>query len=319
MRERRNTPDPDWRNILSKPLGTSEFQPLSSRVELDIAGDTHVGKVQAHNTDHYLAIRLGRVQETLATSLAAGDLPPDFEEYGYAMLVADGLGEQGAGVQASRVALSAVAHLAIQYGKWNVRLKPEANLEIIQQGQFFYRRANDAVMAARRADRRFANMSTSVTAVYIAGADLFFAHVGHSRAFILRDGTLIQLTVDHTRRQERLNGAEPHPLSATHLDVTHLVTKTVGGNEGGPDVEIEHVQLWNGDRVLLCTNGLTDAVSDERIADVLAMRRHPREDCQHLIEMALAAGGRDNVTVMVADYRLRPAAGHNERVWSSLR
>jgi PPM family protein phosphatase len=319
MHERRDTPEADWRGILSKPLGTSEFQPLSSLVQLEIAGDTHVGKVQTFNSDHYLAIRLGRVQETLATSLAAGDLPPDFEEYGYAMLVADGLGEQGAGVQASRVALSAVAHLAIEYGKWNVRLKPDVTPDIVQQGQFYYRRANDAVMAARKSDRRLASMSTSMTAVYIAGTDLFFAHVGHSRAFVFRDGALVQLTVDHTRRQERQDAREPKPLSESQLDVTHIVTATVGGNAEGPELAIEHVQLWSGDRVLLCTNGLTDAVSDERIADVLALRRRPHDDCQRLIEMALAAGGRDNVTVMVADYGIRPASGHSERVWYSSR
>ena len=91
------------------------------------------GKVAAHNTDHYLALRLGRLQETLASSLSAGDLPARFEEYAYAMVVADGLGEEGAGARASRVALSTLAHLAVRYGRWNVRIERD-----IQSNRFAY-------------------------------------------------------------------------------------------------------------------------------------------------------------------------------------
>jgi protein phosphatase len=83
------------------------------------------------------------------------------------------------------------------------------------------------------------------------------------------------------------------------------VTRSVGGDPSGPDVEIEHVKLTVGDRLLLCTNGLTDVVSCDPIADTLALSRPPSDDCQHLIELARAAGSPDDVTVMVVDYRLR--------------
>ena len=115
---RQQQPDSDWRAVLARPLTSP---PLPSIVELDVGARSDCGKIQPHNTDHYLAIRLGRVQQTIVTSLAATDLPADFEENGYGLLVADGIGEQSAGIQASRVALSAVAHLAIQFGRWNVR------------------------------------------------------------------------------------------------------------------------------------------------------------------------------------------------------
>src|SRR5262249_27782426 len=103
----------DWRAVLSRPLDVERFHPSSAEIELHVPAASDCGRVQPYNSDHYLAIRLGRTQETLATSLSAGDLPPRFEEYAYAIFVADGFGEQGVGARASRVALSALAHLAI--------------------------------------------------------------------------------------------------------------------------------------------------------------------------------------------------------------
>jgi protein phosphatase len=304
--------DEEWRTILAKPLNVSRFLPLSSIVELEVGARSDSGRALAHNTDHYLAIRLGRVQHILATSLAPDDLPDDFEEYGYSLLVADGLGEQSVGARASRVALSAAAHLAIQFGKWNVRLGPETPAEIIEQAEFFYQRINKAVQDASHEDERLAGMAASLTSVYIAGVDLFFAHVGHTKAFLFRDGALIHLTTDHTLRQEELDLPGPKPLAGSKLDGGHVVTESLGSRVGGPNVEIEHIQLWSNDRILLCTNGLTDVVADDRIADVLALRRHPNDDCQRLVDEALAAGGPDNITVLVADYRIRPSPAYAE-------
>src|SRR5215510_15078536 len=87
----------------AQPLEIEPFYPLSSLGVLHIAGHSVRGKLHSHNSDHYLALKLGRVQETLISSLAPGDLPPRFEEYAYAILVADGRGRRGAGAKASRV------------------------------------------------------------------------------------------------------------------------------------------------------------------------------------------------------------------------
>jgi len=294
----------NWREVVSRPLRGDTSWPLSSEVRLEVAGASARGKVQPYNTDHYLAIRLGRLQETLISSLSDADLPPRFEEYGYAMLVADGLGSGAEGARASRVALSALAHLAIRYGKWNVRVTQENTVDIVEQGDFFCRRANDAVTEAKRAHSRLADIATSLTTVYIAGDDLFFAHVGHSRAFLFRAGALTQLTVDDTLEELRLRAPGPTSLDQAKRDLTHVVTQTIGGAAEGPYAAIEHFHLFPGDRVLLCTNGLTDAVSSEEIADVLTLQRHPDDDCRRLIDLALEKGGPDNVTVIVANYWL---------------
>jgi protein phosphatase len=140
--------------------------------------------------------------------------------------------------------------------------------------------------------------------MYIAGGDLFFANVGHSRAYLFRDGGLFQLTTDHTLEQQRGDTARPAALTHAKKDFTHVVTATVGGR-AQLDVAIEHIDLLTADRLLLCTNGLTDAVSENDIAATLALSRRPEDDCQRLIDLASHARAADDVTVMVADYRIR--------------
>jgi len=301
---REEDPNVQWRGVLSQPVDVEPFQSPSSTASLYLAAASVCGRLRPQNTDHYLAIRLGRLQETLLSSLTPADLPPRFEEFGYAMLVADGLGERGAGARASRVALSALAHLAIRYGRWNVRVDAESIAEITEQGAFLYRRVHDAVLEATRADSKLADMATSMTAMYVAGADLFFANVGHSKGFLYRDGGLFQLTTDHTLEHQRGDASKPMAMGHAKKDFTHVVTDTVGGRPQ-LDVAIEHIDLLNGDRLLLCSNGLTDAVGENDIAATLALQRRPEDDCQRLIDLANHARAADDVTVMVADYRIR--------------
>jgi|KBSSwiStaDraftv2_1062776.scaffolds.fasta_scaffold20933_4 PPM family protein phosphatase len=291
-----------WRAIVSQPVDVADFRPLSSDLAVEVAAVSLCGRLHTHNTDHYLALRFGRLQETLVTSLAAGDLPPRFEEYAYAMLVADGLGEAEDGARASRVALSTLARLAIKYGRWNVRADEETLAEIVQQGEFFYRRANDAIMHARQADLHLTDMATSLTALYISEDHLTFAHVGHSRAYLLRNGELVQLTKDHVVAYPA-DVEQFQYIKQLKSDFGHIVLKAVGDDAAAAGVEIEQVTLSGGDRLLLCTNGLTDLIDDDRIADTLALKRQPGEDCERLVDLARSSGAPDDVTVMVADYR----------------
>jgi protein phosphatase len=300
--------DEAWRRVISGPLDVAGVQPLSSIVELDVGAVSSSGHGQPYNTDHYLALRLSRVQETIITSLAAADLPPRFEETAYALLVADGFDEASGGARASRLALSSLAHLAIEYGRWNVRVGPNTAADVIQQGEFFYRQVNEALRSARASNGRLAAMATSLTAAYIAGAHLFFSHVGHSKMFLFRQGVLTPLTRDHTVEQLLRANEQPKSPERASSDLHHRVTETIGGRHDGPDVAIEQVQLWTGDRILLCTNGLTDVVPANAIADILAARRYAGEDSQRLVDCALAAHAADNVTALVADYSIRPPA-----------
>ena len=98
------------------------------------------------------------------------------------------------------MALSALAHLAIHFGQWSVRIDPTVASEIKERAEWYYHRADAAVSARARTHPALAGMATTVTAAYTAGEDLFVAHVGHSRAYLYRGGTLTQLTRDHTLR-----------------------------------------------------------------------------------------------------------------------
>ena len=159
-------------------------------------------------------------------------------------------------------------------------------------------------MARSRTDPRLSGMATTLTLAYSAGDDLFVANVGHSRAYLFRDGTLIQLTRDHTLKQALADCNGPAPVDQGLQDLGHILTDTIGGDSKEPAVAVEHFRLAHGDWVLLCTNGLTDAVPDERIADQLALRRSAAEQCHHLLDLARLTDADDNATVVVAAYEM---------------
>ncbi|HVH26900.1 MAG TPA: protein phosphatase 2C domain-containing protein [Vicinamibacterales bacterium] len=294
------------RRLLSPILQTGDFRTLASSVEVELGACSHRGKRQQHNDDHYLAIRLGRSQTVLETSLTSAEVPRPFEEYAYAMLVADGIGSSGAGGLASRIALSTFAHLALHYGHWNIRIDSRTAADVMDRAERLYERVNDTVLKRGMEHAELQGMATTLTAAYSAGNDLFIAHVGHSRAYYYREGELTQLTVDHTLEERMAHGAKPQSLEAGSQDLGHILTDTIGGRAGAPEIAIDRFTLKDGDRLMLCTNGLTDALDDGRIADVLCRRRQPKEECRSLVDRALERGGEDNITVVLADYRIPP-------------
>ena len=290
------------RALLSRPLPFSEFRPLSAIVQVTIAAFTRRGPAQTSNDDHYLVLRAGRSQETLATSLSTGELPAAFEEHGYAMLVADGLGRSGAGSVASRVALSAIAHMILDQGRWNLRVDPETADEIMDRAQQLYGRADLEVFARSMTTPLLSGIATSLTTAFSAGDSLFVAHVGHSRAYLFRHGILTRLTRDHTMESHLANSKGPVPVARRAQDARHMLTDAVGAGGGTPPVDVEQFRLTTGDVVMLCTNGLTDVVDEDQIADILAVPRQPSEVCQTLVDLAAQRNTQDNTTVVVAQY-----------------
>lgn len=290
------------RATLSPVLTFDEFRPLSSSVRVECDARSHPGKSCKRNDDQYLVLRLGRHQETLMTSLSASEMPPRFDEWGFVMLVADGLGEGGSGSVASRVALSTLAHLALHYGRWNLRIDSSTASEVFERMEWYYHRVDAEVLARSRESPLLTGMSTALTAAHSVGDDLFIAHVGHSRAYLFRDGALVQLTRDHTIEQQLTDTGRPASVERRAQDLGHILTDAVGARGDHPSVEVERFRLINGDYVLLCTNGLTDMVCDDQIAEVLALRRRVGEQCAILTDLANEAGGTDNITVVLAQY-----------------
>jgi protein phosphatase len=278
-----------------------EFRTLASAMRVEFAACSRPGSRPA-NGDHYLVVRMGRHQETIASSLPEGEVPARFDEAAYGMVVADGMGTVGTGETASRLAISTLAHLALHFAKWNVRVDPRTADEMIQRGLRFYRRVDDCVTAAARKDPALSGMGTTLTCAYIADDLLFLAHVGHSRAYLLRNSMLTQLTRDQTLAQRLGDGGRPAPTALAAHDIGHILTDAIGGRAGTPSIQIGKIRLQHDDCLLLCTNGLTDVVDDENIEAILLQPGGLDQQCQALVDLALARGAADNVTAVVGKY-----------------
>jgi protein phosphatase len=285
----------------------AEFPPPSATVQVAFGAQSHRGRSRVVNEDHYIVIRIGRDQETLLTSLPDEALGKRFEEYGYAMVVADGLGPAGSGETASRLALTTLVYLVRHFSKWNLRVDHKIAEEIMNRAEMFYRHVDSAVVH-NALTGPIPGLQTTMTATFGAGRDLFFAHVGHSRAYLFRDGQLMRLTRDHTVGNSRRSTVPVAPLidvNATAKDLLHILTNTIGmRGSAGPKIDLERFQLVDGDAVLVCTNGLTDTLEESAIANVLASRESPEAESLRLVDLAMSSGAEDDVTALVAEYRI---------------
>ncbi len=279
--------------------------PPSVEVQVEFGAASRGSPLHSGNEDHYLILRMGRDQETLMTSLPGDAMPARFDEHGYGMIVADGVGGTGAGEAASRLAIATLTHLVNHFGRWNLRIDEDIAREVMDRAERFYRMV-DSTLLLRGADMPAPGLRTTLTAVYSAGRDLFLVHVGHSRAYLLRGRQLTRLTRDHTLADEPAAGAGPLvDIAASARDLHHILTETIGSTDlSGPMIDIDRCRLEDRDLVLLCTNGLTDMVGEEQIVDVLRSDRTCAEQCAALVSLAVEAGGEDDVTVLVARYRI---------------
>jgi PPM family protein phosphatase len=281
------------------------FRPPTTLVAVEFGALSHPGLRRKTSDDHFLIVELGRDQRTIASSLPPGAVPDEFVEHGYGMVVADGMGPDGPEM-ASRLAIGTLVQLVLHYGKWNLRVNERTAWEIVQRAERFFRRVGETVTEASQEHPSLAGMSTTLTAAYSAGDELFVMHVGHSRAYLYRGGLLTRLTRDQTLAQRLSETGRTIPTELAAHDLRHVLTDAIGGYAGEPDIEIQNYLLMNDDVVLLCTNGLTDLVEDDKIAGVLlAGAGQPLgEQCRTLIDLALERGGPDNITAVLARYRI---------------
>lgn len=275
-----------------------------AKVEVDLAAQSHKGRVRPNNEDHYLVVCAGRYLRTWMTNLPDGSVPREFEETAYGMAVADGLGGNAAGEVASQLALNLIVELVLDTPDWIFSNDKPLLDEVVHRTVQRFRTVNEALLERARRDPWLAGMGTTLTVARSLGPDLVVVHIGDSRAYLLRGGTLIQLTRDHTLAQELADlGGLPAEEVATHR-FRHVLTQALGMGEFVSKPEVRRLRLVDGDRLLLCTDGLTEMVDDATIAAELGRDRPAAEICQTLVDLALTCGGRDNVTVVVAGYSI---------------
>lgn len=293
--------DPHETESLRDTFEDSHLSDPGVSMSVDVAAATNVGRVRPINEDYYLVMRFRRSLEHLCTNLVRDATLGDYDLTGYGLLVADGLGGMTGGEVASRTALTRLVELIIETPDWIMSLeeptKAEAVLDRMTE-RFF--RVDQTLKKQADDDPSLSGMGTTLTAAAILKNDLIVGHVGDSRAYLFRNGTLTQLTRDHTVAQELIDAGISNAADAVTRSMRHVLTAALGslGNRIKP--EVQRLQLRPFDEILLCSDGLTQMVDDVTIASALRTSHSAAKACEDLTSLALAAGGRDNITVIVA-------------------
>lgn len=223
-----------------------------------VAAATDIGQVRDGNEDTYV------VEEPL-------------------FALADGMGGHRGGEVASRIAIETLERL-FATGEGTL---PE-----------IVREANRAVFERSMSDRSVSGMGTTLTAAVLEGDHVRLAHVGDSRAYLLRDGALRRLTIDHTLVDRMVRSGE---ITAAEADVhphKNVLTRALGTDQE-VDVDERSVTLEEGDRLLLCSDGLTGMVTEDQIQAILEASPAPQSAAERLVRAANRAGGVDNISVVV--------------------
>ncbi|HWB74916.1 MAG TPA: protein phosphatase 2C domain-containing protein [Nannocystaceae bacterium] len=269
----------------------------------EVYGATDVGRVRDSNQDQFLIAALERSLLIEGSSLPAqsGTRLVDTPQ-GRILVVADGIGGHGGGEVASAVTIDAMAHYCFEAMPW-VQRRSECSVDELSTG------LQDAVRTAQERVRRVAkrkgiddNLGTTLTMAYVAWPDLLLVHVGDSRAYLMRDDALHRLTIDHTLAQQMIDGHMMTPEQAATSHFSHVLVNAVGGSTDDLNVELRHLRLQLDDQLLLCTDGLYDMLPDDRISAALRDSDPVVQVVRKLIAAANDAGGRDNVTAVLARF-----------------
>ncbi len=237
------------------------------------------GKIRSSNEDSYAANPKNRI-----------------------FLVADGMGGHAAGEIASQIAAATFEEVAAV--KLGTGLPPEEILYSAAQ------EANSRIYQAQRMKAELSGMGSTLTALSIRGGKYFVVHVGDSRAYLLRNGVLRQVTRDHSLVWQLYESGVLKKEELSSHPQKNLITRSIGPH---PQVEadLEEGEAREGDIFLLCSDGLTDMVSDENIRKILSKPdQTPKQLGETLVEAANTGGGADNITVVVV--RIDPGDDHDE-------
>ncbi|MFN2316747.1 MAG: PP2C family serine/threonine-protein phosphatase [Gemmatimonadales bacterium] len=273
--------------------------------ELDVFGLTHAGKVRPANEDHFLMGSLHQSLRVLSTSLAAPErLPLDGERLAYLAMIADGVGGGRKGEEASRLALEEItAYIA---DSTRVFYQGDAQgddfTQILQDAAT---RVHERVQALAAEDSERRGMATTLTLYLGVWPWIYLLQVGDSRYYLYYNGELTQVTRDQTMAQELVDQGVLKRTDAFNTRWANVLSSSIGGKQTAPVVT--RLQQRRGSVHLMCSDGLTKHVPDDRIAERLRTMTSSRQVCEALLEDALEGGGTDNITIIVGRVK-EPAA-----------
>ncbi len=269
---------------------------------IDVAATSHQGHVRSSNEDHYLVIKFGRTLRSLSTNVKSELLPQDYDLTGYGMVVADGLGGMAGGEVASRTALAKLIELVIETPDWILGFDEPKHIEtILTRAKERFLKIDESLKNQADVDASLSGMGTTLTTAATLGNNLVIGHIGDSRAYLYRGGALTQLTKDHTVAQELIDAGLSSSDPAAR-SMRHVLTAALGSLGTRVQPEVRRLRLRDGDQLVLCTDGLSDMVDDKTITSLLRNSTSAAKSCEDLKTVALAAGGTDNLTVIVTRF-----------------
>lgn len=266
--------------------------------EIDAWGITHPGKVRAENQDHFFVGALARGVTVIATSVTDEDrevlLPERLASLG---MVADGVGSTAGGGEAARLAVrELLSEVSLKFY--------DADRTEGDDPEVFSRLLNEAALSCHetlleRSEQEGGGVKFATTLTLFLGLwpHAYLLQVGDSRCYIFKDGKLTQISQDQTLAQELVENGTLSRSAAEKSRWANVLSSAIGGSEAAP-VVTRVVRDW-GTVVLLCSDGLTKHVSDERIAERMRTMTGSRQVAQALLQDALDGGGTDNITIVV--------------------
>ena len=237
---------------------------------MKLTGDTHVGLVRSSNQD---SLRFGAL-----------------DNGGYYAVVCDGMGGANGGNVASNIAVDVISARIVDGFANGAAPRPDHLLESAMAA------ANIEIFDKAQSDATYEGMGTTVVAVIVFGKDAYISHVGDSRVYLYRDGAVTQVTRDHSVVQEMIESGQLTEEQARSHPRKHFITRALGVSvmEEG---EFDELELEPTDKLLLCTDGLTNMVDDGSLSELL----HNGATVDILIQSALDGGGTDNITAVLME------------------
>lgn len=295
MRDPTSGEGPAPESVAAANEGYPRRQPRDD--ELDVFGLSHTGKVRRENQDRFLLATIHKRVNVVSSNLGDTEhLPMGEHRVAYLAMVADGVGGGTGGSEASETTLQTVMQyvndsMLVYYGS----SADEAEFtEVLQAAAM---RAHEAVRRRRSAAGITGTMATTLTLYIGVWPTYYLLQLGDSRYYVWRQGTLTQVTRDQTLAQDMVDDGILTRAAAARTPMANVLSSAIGS-----DTTLPVVTRLRGDWSLvhlMCSDGLTKHVSDERIADVLRSMTSSRQACEQLLQDALDAGGTDNITIII--------------------
>ena len=273
--------------------------------KMDCYGLTDTGK-RPDNEDQFLIADLSKAMLIHQTSLSHDDHARLFGgSQGQLLVVADGMGGHSDGQRASELAVQKLSHYVLNTMPWFYRRPecPGADMEAELKGALEECQHQLETAGKGTGENR---MGTTLTLAYLLWPRLYVVHAGDSRCYLLRQNRLEQITHDHTLAQKMVYDGAMEPADAEKSRWSHVLWNCIGGGSHDLAPDVYKADLKVGDTLMLCSDGLSKVLSARDIRDVLARPGSAEAACHELVRMANAAGGPDNITVVVAHFREPP-------------